>query len=115
LEKLDVYYCETFEGRNIPRAILVYLDFNTISNARSSHYGNLFFPENFVIGGSGTNGNWAKGYYTDGGEVVDISIDVVRKEAEACDCLQGFQLFHSLCGGTGGGMGSLLVSRIRDE
>ena len=42
-------------------------------------------------------------------------LDVVRKEAEDCDLLQGFQMTHSLGGGTGSGMGSLLISRIREE
>ena len=42
-------------------------------------------------------------------------LDIVRKEAEGCDCLQGFQLAHSLGGGTGSGMGTLLLSKIREE
>ena len=42
-------------------------------------------------------------------------LDVVRKETESCDCLQGFQLTHSLGGGTGSGMGTLLISKIREE
>lgn len=42
-------------------------------------------------------------------------MDVVRKEAEGCDCLQGFQITHSLGGGTGAGMGTLLISKIREE
>merc|ERR1711920_672394 len=41
--------------------------------------------------------------------------DVVRKEAEGCDCLQGFQMCHSLGGGTGAGMGTLLISKVREE
>jgi len=36
----------------------------------------------------------------------------VRKEAEGCDCLQGFQICHSLGGGTGSGMGTLLISKF---
>ena len=40
---------------------------------------------------------------------------MVRREAESCDCLQGFQLTHSLGGGTGSGMGTLLISKIREE
>ena len=39
----------------------------------------------------------------------------MRKEAESCDCLQGFQLVHSMGGGTGAGMGTLLISKIREE
>merc|ERR1712118_453355 len=42
-------------------------------------------------------------------------LDVVRKEAEGCDCLQGFTMTHSLGGGTGSGMGTLLISKIREE
>jgi tubulin beta len=42
-------------------------------------------------------------------------MDVVRKEAEGCDVIQGFQITHSLGGGTGAGMGTLLISKIREE
>ena len=42
-------------------------------------------------------------------------MDVIRKESESCDCLQGFQLTHSLGGGTGSGMGTLLISKIKEE
>ena len=31
------------------------------------------------------------------------------------NCMQGFQLTHSLGGGTGSGMGTLLISKIREE
>lgn len=53
--------------------------------------------------------------YTEGAELIDSVLDVVRKEAESCDCLQGFQIAHSLGGGTGSGMGTLLISKIREE
>ena len=36
----------------------------------------------------GAGNNWAKGYYTDGVELVDSVVDVVRREAETCDALQ---------------------------
>lgn len=66
-------------------------------------------------GQSGAGNNWAKGHYTEGAELVDSVLDVVRKEAEGCDSMQGFQLTHSLGGGTGAGMGTLLISKIREE
>ena len=69
----------------------------------------------FSIGQSGAGNNWAKGHYTEGAELVDSVLDVVRKETENCDCVQGFQLTHSLGGGTGSGMGTLLISKIREE
>ena len=38
---------------------------------------------------------------------------MVRKEAESVDCLQGFQLTHSLGGGTGSG--KLTLARFRGK
>ena len=46
---------------------------------------------------------------------MESALDRVRKEAEACDLVQGFQLVHSLGGGTGSGMGTLLISNIREN
>lgn len=68
-----------------------------------------------LTGQSGAGNNWAKGHYTEGAELVDSVLDVVRRETEGCDCVQGFQLTHSLGGGTGAGMGTLLISKIREE
>lgn len=82
---------------------------------RAGQFGQLFRPDNFVFGQSGAGNNWAKGHYTEGAELVDQVLDVVRREAEGCDCLQGFQITHSLGGGTGAGMGTLLISKIREE
>jgi hypothetical protein len=58
--------------------------------------------------------NWAKGFYTEGAELVDSIIDVVRIQSESCETLQGFQLLHSLGGGTGAGLGSLVLSKLRE-
>ena len=102
-------------GKYVPRAVLVDLEPGTMDSVRSGPFGQIFRPDNFVFGQSGAGNNWAKGHYTEGAELVDSVLDVVRKEAESCDCLQGFQLCHSLGGGTGSGMGTLLISKIREE
>ena len=108
--------CTIFSGgKYVPRAVLVDLEPGTMDSVRSGPFGQVFRPDNFVFGQSGAGNNWAKGHYTEGAELVDSVLDVVRKEAESCDCLQGFQLTHSLGGGTGSGMGTLLISKIREE
>merc|ERR1719190_322151 len=86
-----------------------------MDSVRAGPFGQLFRPDNFVFGQTGAGNNWAKGHYTEGVELIDSVLDVVRKEAEGCDCLQGFQITHSLCGGTGSGMGTLLIAKIREE
>ena len=108
-------FCSRSGGKYVPRAVLVDLEPGTMDSVRSGPFGQLFRPDNFVFGQSGAGNNWAKGHYTEGAELVDSVLDVVRKEAESCDCLQGFQLTHSLGGGTGSGMGTLLISKIREE
>ncbi|CAF1376030.1 unnamed protein product [Didymodactylos carnosus] len=114
LERINVYYNEaTVDALTHSDDLFKY--FSTMDAVRAGPYGQLFRPDNFVFGQSGAGNNWAKGHYTEGAEIVDSVLDVVRKEAEACDCLQGFQLIHSLGGGCGSGLGTLLIAKIREE
>lgn len=113
--RLNVYFNEASSGKYVPRAVLVDLEPATIEAVKSSKYGNLFRPDNLIYGQTSAGNNWAKGHYTEGAELVDSVMEVVRREAEGCDSLQGFQITHSLGGGTGSGMGTLLISKIREE
>ncbi|XP_042263498.1 tubulin beta-6 chain isoform X1 [Thunnus maccoyii] len=115
LERVNVYFNEAHGGKYVPRALLVDLEPGTMDSVRGSRIGALFRPDNFIHGNSGAGNNWAKGHYTEGAELVDQVMDRVRNECESCDCLQGFQLVHSLGGGTGSGMGTLLINKIREE
>ncbi|GFP96416.1 tubulin beta-8 chain [Phtheirospermum japonicum] len=67
----------------------VYYNEAMMDSLRSGPYGQIFRPDNFVFGQSGAGNNWAEGHYTEGSELIDSVLDVVRKEAENCDCLQG--------------------------
>lgn len=115
LERTNVFFNEGSGGRFVPRAILVDLEPGTMDTINASAIGDMFRPDNLIAGSTGAGNNWAKGHYTEGAELVDSVLDVIRKEAENCECMQGFQLTHSLGGGTGAGMGTLLVGRIREE
>ncbi|XP_053486582.1 tubulin beta-4B chain-like isoform X6 [Ictalurus furcatus] len=114
LHRINVYYNEATGGRYVHRTVLVDLESGTMDSVRSGPFGQIFRPDNLVFGLSSASNYWAKGHYTEGAELVDSVLDVVRREAESCDCLQGFQLTHSLGGGTGSGMGTLLISKIRE-
>ncbi|GAB0090925.1 hypothetical protein DMENIID0001_057050 [Sergentomyia squamirostris] len=116
LERLNVYFNESSSREKyVPRAVMVDLEPGTMDSIRGGALGNCFRPDNFVFGKSGAGNNWAKGHYTEGAELMDSVLDVIRREAEGCDCLQGFQMTHSLGGGTGSGMGTLIMSKIREE
>jgi len=115
LERINVYFNEAGSGKYVPRAILVDLEPGTMDAIKAGQAGSLYRPDNLVFAQNSAGNNWAKGHYTEGAELVDNVMEVVRKEAEGCDCLQGFQIAHSLGGGTGSGMGTLLLSKIREE
>jgi len=118
LENIDVYFRGTTEEKKnakwIPRGILVDLEPGTMDVIKASAIGPVFKPDNMVFGNNGAGNNWAKGHYTEGAELVESVLDRVRQEIEQCDSPQGFQIFHSLGGGTGSGMGTLLLLKIRD-
>ncbi|XP_012280885.1 tubulin beta chain-like [Orussus abietinus] len=115
LKRISVYYNEVSTDSYVPRAILVDLEPGAIETIRSGPIGKMLRPDNFIYGQGGAANNWAKGHLTDGSELAESVMDVLRKEAESCDSLQGFQITHSLGGGTGSGMGTLLMSKIREE
>ncbi|KAJ3995069.1 beta-tubulin 2 [Lentinula boryana] len=117
-QRVGVYFNEIEHGgiqRYVPRSTQIDLEAGVCNRLRSGPIGGLFRPDTFVTGEPGAGNNWAKGFYTEGAELIDPLLDTIRRQAEACDTLQGFQLIHSLGGGTGAGMGSLLLSKLREE
>ncbi len=46
--------------------------------------------------------------------MIESVLEMMRRQSENCDALQGFQMIHSLGGGTGAGLGSLMLSKFRE-
>lgn len=83
------YFSPLFpDKRYVPRAILVDLDPSSVNNVLSGAWGSMFKPDNVATGKAGTGNNWARGYYTEGAELISIALDLIRTEAEACDLIQ---------------------------
>jgi tubulin beta len=112
---IDAYFSESTSGKYVPRAVLADLEPDVLNSVRGSLYGHLFRPDNFIFGQSGAGNSWAKGYYSEGPEILGPILEAIRKEAETCDRLQAFQLTHSLGGGTGSGLGALILDTLRTE
>jgi len=115
LERISVFYSETSQGSYKPNSINFDLEPGVLDVIKKKDYGGIFGPASFVNAQSGAGNNWAKGHYTEGAELIDEVMDATRKMAEDCDQLQGFQVCHSIGGGTGSGMGTLLISKVREE
>ena len=71
-------------------------------------------PENFYIAaeGGGAGNNWASGYHQ-ASQAHDTLMDMIDREADGSDSLEGFVLAHSIAGGTGSGLGSYLLEQVR--
>merc|ERR1712072_1570691 len=46
------------------------------------------------------------------GEIVDLVLDRIRKLADNCTGLQGFMIYNAVGGGTGSGLGCLMLERL---
>ena len=116
LSKINVFFEDSNqEGKYVPRSVNIDLEPGTIDHLRTGSLGHLFRPDNYVHGASGAGNNFAKGFYTEGAELLDAVLEVARHETERADMFQGFQLIHSLGGGTGSGLGTNLLSKLREE
>jgi len=91
---------------------MVDLEPTVIDEIRNGPYRKLFHPEQLINGKEDAANNYARGHYTVGKEMVDVTLDRIRKLADQCTGLQGFLIFHSVGGGTGSGFGSLLLERL---
>ncbi|GMP28067.1 hypothetical protein CsSME_00003763 [Camellia sinensis var. sinensis] len=97
---------------NVSRAVFVDLEPTVIDEVRTGTYRQLFHPEQLISGKEDAANNFARGHYTIGKEIVDLCLDRIRKLADNCTGLQGLLVFHAVGGGTGSGLGSLLLERL---
>ncbi|KAG4927609.1 hypothetical protein JHK85_054095 [Glycine max] len=82
-DAFNTFFSETGSGKHVPRALFVDLEPSVIDEVR-----------------------------TVGREIVELCLDRIRKLADNCTGLQGFLVFNAVGGGTGSGLGSLLLERL---
>lgn len=111
-DTFSTFFSETGSGKYVPRAVFVDLEPTVVDEVRNGPYKQLFHPEQLMSGKEDAANNYARGHYTVGKEMVDVTLDRIRKLADQCTGLQGFLVFHSVGGGTGSGFGSLLLERL---
>lgn len=76
----------------------------------------MYNPENVYLSkdGGGAGNNWASGF-SQGEKLQEEIFDIIDREADGSDSLEGFVLCHSIAGGTGSGMGSYIMERLSDH
>jgi len=111
-DSYHTFFSETSTGKKTPRTVFVDLEPSVCDEVRTSTYRELYHPDQLITGQEGAANNYARGHYTTGKEIVDTVLDRIRKLADNCTGLQGFLVFHATGGGTGSGLGALLLERL---
>jgi len=106
------FYEETGVGQFVPRQITVDLEPTVVDEVRTGPYAQLFHPEFLLNGKEDAANNFARGHYTVGKEILDQVNDRLRKLVDNSQNVQGFVVSHSVGGGTGSGLGALILERI---
>lgn len=116
MDRKDVFFYQADDEHYIPRSILIDLEPRVIHNILQSPNAQLFNPENIFMSsdGGGAGNNWAYGY-AEGNKVQEDIMDMIDREADGSDNLEGFMLLHSIAGGTGSGLGSFILERLNDH
>lgn len=113
-DRKDVFFYQADDEHYIPRALLIDLEPRVIHMIQNSEFKNLYNPENYFLGADGAGNNWAKGYdYAERRQ--EELMDMIDREADGSDSLEGFVLTHSIAGGTGSGLGSFLLECLNDR
>jgi tubulin gamma len=115
-DRRDVFFYQADDNHYIPRAVLLDLEPRVINTIKNSPYAKLYNHENIYLskGGGGAGNNWASGY-SQGEKLSEEVFDIIDREAEGSDSLEGFVLCHSIAGGTGSGMGSYILEKLNDH
>ncbi|XP_043244629.1 tubulin alpha-1D chain-like [Amphibalanus amphitrite] len=111
-DSFNTFFSETGTGKHVPRAMFVDLEPTVVDEVRTGTYRQLFHPAQLQTGKEDAANNYARGHYTIGKEMIDATLEQIRRMTEQCTGLQGFLVFHSFGGGTGSGFTAQLMERL---
>jgi len=106
------FYNESEKDRYVPRAIFVDTGSESINELRTGHNRDLYDGARLISGKEDASSCFARGKFTMGRNVEPQCQEEIRKLAEECGNLQGFFLFNAVGGGTGSGLGTLLLDKL---
>merc|ERR1711937_155511 len=85
---------------------------SVLDDVRRGPYAGLFHSEFLVNAKEDAANNFARGHYTVGKEIMEIVNDRLRKLVDNSENVQGFIVNHAVGGGTGSGLGMLILERL---
>ncbi|ETO15049.1 alpha tubulin 1 [Reticulomyxa filosa] len=104
----EVFVEETGSGEFVPYDTASDLEQNVIDNVKNGPFADISHPELLIHGKEDTANNFARDHYTIGKQTIDKVNDRLRKLVNNCDNVKGF----FIGGGTGSGLGALILERL---
>lgn len=89
-------YTEVSGGKYVPRAIFADLEPSVVDGLKSGKFERTFHPDRLIAGKEDAANNFARGHYSVGREMIGQVMDSIRKAADQCESLQGFQVVFPL-------------------
>ena len=108
-----VVFRDTPAGHYVSRCLLIDTEPDAIDEVRKrSPHRALYTQSMCHFGKDGSACFHTRGMYTTGREIIGNVMENVRRQVEMCDNFGGFQMTHSMAGGTGSGLGGSLLERL---
>lgn len=130
LENISIFFQELNYGKYMPRAILIDSEPSVIGKMRYSFssncftfldeikngpYRNLYSTDNMISGCEDSANNFARGFFLGGSKVITPFKNCLTRLVEQVDNVEGFFIINSMSGGTGGGLGTLILQEISTD
>ncbi|XP_007449144.1 PREDICTED: tubulin delta chain isoform X4 [Lipotes vexillifer] len=112
------FFSEEENGVPIARAVLVDMEPKVINQtlSKAAHSGRWKYGQHSCFcQKQGSGNNWAYGYSVHGPRHEDSIMNLIQKEVEKCDSLNGFFIIMSMAGGTGSGLGAFVTQNLQDQ
>ena len=105
------------KGQRNARSIMIDMESKVISQnlAQANRSGTWTYPKGQQFHQKrGSGNNWAYGFYEHGRNCEEVVLEMVQRELEKCDGLDGFLVMSSVAGGTGSGVGACVTNVLRE-
>eukprot|EP00493_Phyllostaurus_siculus_P020509 UN20834 len=111
-ENYLTFFHESQTGQCVPRNLFCDLEASVCDEIKKGPTSRLFHQDYIINGKEDAANNFARGHYTTGKEIMDQVNDRLKKLVEDCENVQGFIMTHAVGGGTGSGLGMLILERL---
>lgn len=99
----------------MPRSVCIDLEQSAVNDILKGPQKGLYTPDQFVTSKEGPANIYPGGRYLLGPSYLDLALERIKKTAEKLESVDGIIIYDSIGGGTGSGLGSLLLEHLESD